>query len=154
GGAELPPRRQVPFADGERAVSRVPQDSGQRRRRPRDLSVVPRKSDRYVAEKSHPHRVMVAAGENRSAGGGAERGDVKPAIPQAFLGEPVNRRRGDIGAETTELSKSEVVEDDQDDVRTARLRPRERREGGRRFGDGAADDRSGAVWCGHDRTTQ
>src|SRR4051794_14914600 len=60
GRAELPPRCQMPFSDGERAVSRIAQNAGECRRRPRNLPVVPGKPDRYVTEKSHADRVMVA----------------------------------------------------------------------------------------------
>ena len=57
-------------------------------------------------------RPVSSAGARRRA----QRGDVEAVVAQPAGGEPVDRRRVDVGAEAAELREAEVVEDDHDDV--------------------------------------
>src|SRR5262249_56311511 len=59
GRALLPARRQVPLADRDRGVARVPQESWQRARRARDAAVVTGEADGDVGEESHAAGLVV-----------------------------------------------------------------------------------------------
>ena len=61
-------RREVPLARSHRAPAGVPQDAGERRSRTRQTRGVARVAGRHVAEEPHPHRMVVAAGEQRRPG--------------------------------------------------------------------------------------
>ena len=66
---------------------------------------------------THAIGVVVASGEQARAGGGAQRGRMEVAEPQAARGQPVERRRPDVGAEAAQLREADVIENDVDDVR-------------------------------------
>src|SRR5207247_11170985 len=101
--AELPARRQVPFADRERAVARVAQDARQRRGRAGDGAVVAREPDRDVGEEAHADGVVIAPREQAGACGRAERRDVEAVVAETAGGQRVDVRGRDVGTEAAEL---------------------------------------------------
>ena len=99
---------------------------GQEAGRPGDAGVVAGEAGGELDDATHADAVVVAAGEHAGAGGRAQRRGVEVGVPQAALGQGVERRRGDVGAEATQLGEAHVVEQDDDDVRCSRRRFRHR----------------------------
>ena len=113
-------RHEVPLPDRERVVARrraaaaaaSPPTSGCAR-------CSPGTPIGHVGEEAHAHRVVVAAGEQARPRRRADRGDVEAVVPEPVRREPVDVRRGDVGAEAAELREADVVEDDHHHVRGA-----------------------------------
>ena len=120
-------RRQMPLSGGERRVTVVAQNLGQRRGGTGERAAHVGKAGVHVGDRAHPDRVMIASREQARARGRAQRGGVKAREAQATGGEPVDIGRLDSRAVAAEMRKAAVVEHDDHYVRRAlrelRLRP-------------------------------
>ncbi len=141
----LEPRRQVPLADGHRAVAGVAQDAREGRCALRQPGRVAREAERDIGQEPHAHGVVVPSGEERRPGRRTEGGDMEPVVAEAAVGERIHVRRGDPRAERAEVGEAGVVEDDRHDVRRAGRRLWFERRDGRRVGDGQAEPLRS--WC-------
>ena len=136
---DLVGRGDVPFADRERAVTGIAQDLRERARVDRNRAALARKTAVGVRDDRHADRVVVAPGEQRSAGGRAQRRRVEARVREAARREGVHVRRLDLAAVAAEAAEAHVVEHDDDDVRAAGRRPARRRPPRGRLLPGAAD---------------
>jgi hypothetical protein len=71
--------------------------------------------------------VVVAAGEEAGTRWRAEGGGVEVRVAEPVGREAVEHRRVEVGAEAAELRETDVVEDDEEDVRRAGRRLAARR---------------------------
>src|SRR5262249_9676488 len=94
GGTLLIVRGQVPLAEGGRAVAVVAQDLGERRRAARPQRVVARVAAVRLGDRAEADAVVIAAGAQRSTGGGPQRGAGETVIAQPGRGPRAERRRG------------------------------------------------------------
>ena len=115
---------QVPLPDGGRAVAVVPQDPRQRRAVPRQQRGVAREPTGELADRPEADRVVVPAGQQRRARGGAQRRDMEPVVAQPTLRDTRVVRRLDRAAEGARVPEPGVVDEDQEDVRRAFRRGR------------------------------
>ena len=143
GGRPLPARREVPLADGQGAVAGVAQQAGEGRRALGQPGGVAGVAHRQVGQKAHPHRVVVASGEERGPGRRAQGGHVEAVVAQPAVGQAVDVRRGDVRAEAPQLGEAGVVEDDGHHVRGTRGRLGLGGMDGRRLRDGEAESSVG-----------
>ncbi len=111
---------QVPLPDREGRVALCTQDLGEGAGLVGDACRVAGEVHRKVGEHADADAVVVATREQAGAGGGAHRGGVEVGEPDPSLGEPVDRRGGDVGAVAAELSEPDVVQHDDHDVGGAR----------------------------------
>lgn len=70
-----------------------------------------------VRDRGEPGAVRVEAGEHRGPGRRAHRGGVVVREGEPLIGEPLQRRGGDLGPERADVRVAHVVEEDHDDVR-------------------------------------
>ncbi len=117
GGRRVGHLAEVPLADRERREPLLAQDLGDRARVVRDVTGHVGIAGVEVRDAAHADAVVVATGQQRGAGGGAERGDVEIRVLEAPGGEPIDVRRVDLGAVAAEMRESGVVKEDDDDVR-------------------------------------
>ena len=143
GGRPLPARREVPLADGQGAVAGVAQQAGEGRRALGQPGGVAGVAHRQVGQKAHPHRVVVASGEERGPGRRAQGGHVEAVVAQPAVGQAVDVRRGDVRAEAPQLGEAGVVEDDGHHVGGTRGRLGLGGMDGRRLRDGEAESSVG-----------
>ena len=116
GGALLPVRCQVPFADRRGAVAVVAQDPRQRRTVPGQDGRVARKAIRELTDRAEADRVAVPAGQQGRPRRRAHRGDMEPVVAQTFLGEAGVVRRRDGTAERRRVAKTGVIDQHQQHV--------------------------------------
>ncbi len=133
----------VPLPDEVVAVPVWPEDLGDRRNVGCDLAAVAGEAAVEVGEASHSDRVMVAAGEQCGAGGGAHRGRVEAGVAQAVGSEAIDGRGVDLRAVAAEVGEPDVVEHDEQHVgpscRCSRIRRPPRRRLADRGPDGPAE---------------
>ena len=127
----------VVLPDPEGAVAGVAEHVGDRPVLGRDVGAVAGEARRALGDRGEAVRVVVAAGEEGRARGGAERGRVPLGVDQAVVCEPLERRHLDPAAERRPGGKAGVVEQHDEDVRRS-FRCRLGREG-IPVGDGVAD---------------
>ena len=139
GGRALPAGGEVPLADGHRRVAGVAQETGERGRRLGESGVVAGEAQRDVGQEAHPHRVVVAPGEERCPRRGAQGGDVEAVERCAAGRQAVEMWRADVGAEGAQVAEAGVVQHDGDHIGRTRRRPGLVREAGGRLGCGEAD---------------
>ena len=121
--ALLPRRREMPFAEGARAVAVPPQDLGDGGRLLRDCAVVPGKAVRDLGDAAHVHRMMISASEKSCPSGGTQRRRVELVVAKPGTRHPVDCRGGHRAAECAAGAEADVVEQDQDDVGGIGWRP-------------------------------
>ena len=119
GGAHLATRREVPFPEPAGDVAVLLQDARQRRAAPRPRPGVAGERPRELRDPAHSHPMVVAAGEQRSAGRRAHRRHVEPVVGQAHLLHAREVRRADPAAEGVRGAEAGVVDQDEEDVRRA-----------------------------------
>ena len=139
-GARLLGRRQVPLADGERVVALAQQDLGEKAVLEGDQPVSAGVAGRPFRDAGHRVRVVVAPREDAGAARRTERRGVHVGEAQPVRGEAVEVGRPDRRAVAAEMPIPGVVEDDEEDVGRAGLRPNRLRPGRLRFTDRSADD--------------
>ena len=115
-GAGLAQRGHVPLADHVVAVAVRPQHLRQGPGFLGDLAAVAREAGIEVGQAPHPHRMVVAAGEQRRTGRRTHGGGVEAVQPHAGLGQGVDGRRPDRRAVAAEVRESDVVEQHHQDV--------------------------------------
>ena len=114
-------RREVPLADREGGVAVAHEDLGQEAVLVRDRGVVAGEAGGELDDAGHAVAVVVAPGEQARPRRRAQRGGVEVRVAVPLAGEPVEARRGDVGAVAAELRVADVVEQHDHDVRA---RPR------------------------------
>ena len=129
--AGLPHGHLVALAELRGRVPVELQRLGQRRARVRAHRVVAGRRRGDLGDAAHPHRVVVAARQQRRARRRAERGGVKAGELQALIGEALGRRRVARAAEGARAAEAGIVDQHDQHVRRTRRRPqrRDRREG-------------------------
>ena len=133
-------RREVPLADAVGVVARRLQDLGEEPVLERDVPVRAGKSGGPVGQTRQVIRMMVAAVDDARPRWRAQRGGVHVRVQQAVCGQRVDVRRGDRASIAAEVTEPHVVDDDEQDVRRARLGARRRRPRRCRLGRRASDD--------------
>ena len=113
---------EVPLADRVGGVARRPEHLGQRGDVGADLHRPPREAGVEVGDPGEAGPMGVHAGLDRGARRRAQGRRVVVREPDAAGGEPVDRRRGDLGPERADVAEPHVVEQDQHHVRASRLR--------------------------------
>src|SRR5207237_7328546 len=108
GRALLVIRRQVPLPERRRAVAVLLKRSWKRGAVLREEARVAGKPGRQLADRSKPHRVMVATGEQRRSRRRAQRRDVEAVVPQSLLGRGSQVRGGDRFAERARVTEPRV----------------------------------------------
>ncbi len=126
GRARLGEPGDVPLADEVVAVAVRPQELGEGRDVGGDLAAVAGEPAVEVGEAAHADRVVVAARQQCRPRRRAHRGRVEPGVAEPLGGEPVDGRRGDLGAVATEVGEPDVVEHDEQHVGALRWRRRRR----------------------------
>src|SRR6266508_3276449 len=125
----LAPKRK-PIADIKRAVTALLQDFGDGRMALRHATVVARVAGRGFGDHAQMVAVMIMPGQQRRARRRAQRGRVKVGVAQSVRREPVQIRRLNFRAVTTELRITDVVQHEVNHVRRAARRLRRRFPGG------------------------
>ncbi len=128
--AHLPERDLVTFAELRRGVAVQLQDLGDRRFALRPDAVVPRRRRRHLGDRAHPHRMVVAAREQRLTRRRAERRRVEARVLEPSLRQPFGGRRVARSAKRARRAKADVVDQHDQHVRRARRRPQRRRSAG------------------------
>ena len=121
--ARLPDRHLVALAELRRRVAVQQQRLRQRRAGVGANRVVPGRRGRELGDDAHPHRVVVAAGQQRSPRRGAQRRRVEAVVLQTLPGQPLGRRRRARPTERARRGEADVVEQDDEHVRRAGRRP-------------------------------
>ena len=140
---------QVPLAEAGGAVAVALERPDERSAVLRNRGRVARERARQLADRPEPHRVVVAAGQQRGPGGRAQRRDVEAVVREPLFADPRHVRRRHGAAERRRVAETRVVDQDEQDVRCA-LR-RRRRHVDRPVGDGRverAPDRAAEVRIG------
>ena len=142
--AGLPHRHLVALAELGRRVAVQLQDLGQGGAGVGPHRAVPGRRGGQLGQHAHPDRVMVAAGQQRLPGRGAQRGGVEPVVLQAARGQPLSGRGVDRPAERRGGAEPDVVQQHHQHVGRPGGRPQwlDRREPGRRV-LGVVGDRPG-----------
>ncbi len=130
---------QVPLADGVGGVAGVVEEFGEGGDVVGDLHAVAGEAGVGVGDHGVADAVRVEAGEQGGAGRRAERHGVVVGEPHAVLGEGVQDRGGDLGAEGADVAEAHVVDEDDDDVGGLGGRCGTGGPGGLGLGEGAAD---------------
>ena len=130
--ARLPDRHLVALAELGRAVAVEQQRLGERRSIVGPHRAVARSRGRELGDGAHPDRVVVAAGQQRLPGGGAQGRGVEAGELQACRRKPVSVRCRARTAERARRPEADVVQQDDQHVRrtlrwTQLLDRRERR---------------------------
>src|SRR5262249_41857649 len=105
-------RRVVVLAEPRRGVAVFEQDSTDRRLVLRNDAVVTRKAARLLGDHAEAGRVMIASGDERSAGRRAQRGREHAVIAQAVIGYALHRGRRDYAAESARHAETRIIGDD------------------------------------------
>ena len=113
----LPHRDLVALAELCRRVPVQLQRHGQRRLRVRPQRAVPGGRRGGLGDRSHPDRVVVAAGEQGLSGRRAQRRGVEAVEPEAAGGEALRRGRPARPTEGARCTEADVVDQDDEDVR-------------------------------------
>ena len=114
-------RRVVPLAERRRLVAVMPQHFGHRGRGLRDHAGVAVPVHRAFRDRAGADPLVIAAGEQRGAGGRADSGGVESVVAHPLIGELAQRRRVDLAAERRRLAETDVIEQDDEHVRRVRL---------------------------------
>ena len=114
----------VPLADRGRVVAVVPQHFGDRRRRFRDHAGVSIPIHRALGDRSIADTLVIAPGQKRGARRRADRGRVERVVADALVRKPGERRRVDLAAEGRRLPEADIIDQDDEHVRCARLEVR------------------------------
>ena len=85
---------------------------GHRGRLPGDDRVEGRVGGRRLGDVTHVHGVVVAAGEHRGPGGGADSRGVEPVETQAVGGDPLQAGSWNRSTESPERPEAHVVQED------------------------------------------
>ena len=109
--------REVPLAHGERGVALVTQHLGHGGGVVGDLPAHVGVAAVEVGDGAHAHGVVVAARQQRGAGGRAQRRDVEVGVADAVGRQGVDVGCGELGAVAAEVGEPGVVEQDDDHVR-------------------------------------
>ena len=115
-GGGLRARHQVPLPDRHGVVAGVLEQPRHRRGAARDASGVAGEAESRLLGDAHADRVVVATGEQRGPGRGADRGHVEALVAQPATGDLVDPRGRDARAEAPELGEADVVEHDHQHV--------------------------------------
>ena len=118
---------EVPFTHSKRRIALCPEDLRQRSRRVRDASCVPGEVHWQVGQHADPYTVVIAARQQARPRRRAHCSRVEVGQANTSFGESIYRWGGDIGAVAAELSESNVVQHDDDDVRRSTLERTRRR---------------------------
>ena len=121
--ARLPDRHLVALAELRRRIAVQLQGLRQGRTGVGADRVVAGCRGRELGDDPHPNRVVVAAGQQGSPRGRAERRRVEAVVLQAVPGQPLSRRRRARPAEGARRGEADVVEQDDKHVRRAGRRP-------------------------------
>ncbi len=130
---------QVPLADREGRVAGGAQRLGERLDRRVDLHRPPGEAGVEVRDPGEPRPVRVHPGLDRRPGRRAQRRGVVVREPDAVGGEPVDRRRRDLGSVGPDVAEAHVVEQDEHDVGAPRRGADRGRPPRRRLPHGATD---------------
>ena len=117
GRALLSVGRQVPLAEGGRAIAVVAQDARQRSAVARQRGGVAGVATRELAHGAEADRVAVAAGEQRRARRRADGRDMEAVVADAAVGHARVVRRLDRAAEGARVAEAGVVDEHEQDVR-------------------------------------
>ena len=117
--ARLPHRHLVALAELRGRVAVQLQRLGERRRRVRADRAVARRRGRDLRDPAHADRVVVATGEKSLAGRRAQGRRVEAVVLQPVVGEPLGGRRRAGPAERARGAEAAVVDEDDEDVRSA-----------------------------------
>ena len=135
GGAHLAAGRHVPLAESAGDVSVLAQDPRQGGAAPRSRAGVAGEGSRKLGDAAHADAVVVASGEHRGPGRGADGRHVEPVVGDSHLLHPGEVRGRDAAPERVGAAEAGVVDEDDEHVRCAFGRRRtgdERPVGGRR----------------------
>ena len=138
-------RRLVPLAERGGAPAVAGQHLRERRGAGRPVAGVAGLVGRHLRRHAHPHRVVVAPGHQRLAGGRAQGRDVEPAVAQAALRQALGRRHPARSAVRAARPEAHVVDDHDEHVGRARRRP-----GGAHRAAAYVDREPGAVGVVHE----
>ncbi len=111
GGALHVVGREVPLAEPAGDVAVVAKDAGETGARLRLRRGVARERAGILGDRAEPDPVLVAAGQERSACGGADGGHVEPVVGDPHLTDPAERRCGDGAAEGVGCAVAGVVDE-------------------------------------------
>ena len=123
GRTRLAGRRVVPLAPASRGVAVILEHF---RAQGAALRDAPRKRVPVVGELcDHPgaHLVMIASGQQRCPGRGAQRRGVEPVESDSLAQDAIQRRRADLAAERRWLARARVIHQDDQDVRRVGRHP-------------------------------
>ena len=120
-------RRVVVLAEPRRGIAVVEQDAADGGLVLADDAVVAREAGGLLRDHAEAGRVMVAAGDQRSARRRAQRRGEHAVVAQTLFRDAVHRRRRDHAAEGAGYAEAGVVGDDQQHVRRALRRHDARR---------------------------
>ena len=122
---------EVPFPHSKCRITLCPEDLRERSRLVRDASGVPREVHWQVGQHADPYTVVIAACQQAGSRRRAHCSRVEVGQANTSFGESIYRWSGDIGAVAPELSESNVVQHNDDDVRRSTLERTLRRPRGR-----------------------
>ena len=153
----LPHRHLVALAELGGGVPVQLQRHRQRRFGVRPQRAVARSRGRGLGDAAHPHRVMVAARQQRGPGGRAECRRVEAVVPQTARREPIGDRRATRTPERARRPEPDIVEQHDQNIRRTlgRQQRLDRRERGIRVlrvigrQTRATDGQESATSCGH-----
>ena len=117
GGGLFPERCQVPLAKGRRGVPTLSKNLGDGGRLLRDDGVVPRKNIGRLGNAAHVDGVVVATSQHGRSRGGAQCGGVELVKRESLTRHAIQCWRRHGTTESRAGSKSDVIEQNQDDVR-------------------------------------
>ena len=109
-------RRVVPFAEGGGGIAIILQHLGDGGRGLGDHPHVPVPIHRPLGDGAGPDPMLVAARQQRGAGGRADRGGVEGIVGDALAGEFGQRGRADVAAKGVGLTEAHIVQKDDQDV--------------------------------------
>ena len=112
-------RHEVPLAERERAVAVRTEHLRQQCGALGDAPPVVGEAVGGLRDARHPHRMVVATGQQARARRRAQRGRVEVVVAEATRGQRVHVRRLDVGPEAAQLCEADVVEHDEHHVRRA-----------------------------------
>ena len=111
--------RQVPLPERGRAVAVVAEDPRQRSAVPWQRRGVAGEAAGELADRAEADGVVVAPGQQRRPGRGAQCGDVEAVVAEPLLSQPCVVRRADGTAERGRVPEARVVDEDEQHVRGA-----------------------------------
>ena len=121
--ARLPDRHLVALAELRRRIAVQQQRLRERRTGIGANRVVPGRRGGELGDDAHPHRVVVAAGQQRWPRRSAQRRRVEAVVLETLSGETLGRRRRARTAERARRGEADVVEQNDKNVRRSVGRP-------------------------------